>query len=224
MKGPKDWELVFTTFIKPITAVRSVGRMTAAKNAERGATSMDWVHDRRMRNIIAKGREFGIPMSARKIAEGRCVKTMVWILPILLAIEEASSIEAAAMMEVVKKREPRRPSSSWNFFLKYQVTQELSIVSSSKQIQKRKTYSGARPDANASNANKTQRLNTMTLLSALISGSQDLNFDFFGSMSSAPSPSRGAVSGSAAGTDFSSSSHFLLSAKARKNLIIPKTA
>lgn len=90
-----------------------------------------------MRNIMAKGREFGIPMSARNTAEGRCVKTMVWILPIRLAMEEASSMDAAAMMEVVKKREPRRPSSRPNFFLKYQVTQELGFISSSKQIRKR---------------------------------------------------------------------------------------
>lgn len=104
--------------------------MTAAKNAERGATSIDWVQDRKIRNIIAKGRESGIPISARKIAEGRCVKTIVLILPNRLAIEEARSMDPAAMMEVVKKREPRRPSSRLNFDLKNHVTQDLSRVSS----------------------------------------------------------------------------------------------
>ena len=63
--------------MEPITAVRSFGRTTAARNADRGATSIDWVQERRMRNIIAKGREFGIGIRARKIADGRCVNTIV---------------------------------------------------------------------------------------------------------------------------------------------------
>jgi hypothetical protein len=78
-----------------------------------------------MRKSMATGREFGMPMSARKIAEGRCVKTIVWILPNRLAIDDARSMDPAAMMEVVKNREPRRPSSIWNFHLKNHVTQDL---------------------------------------------------------------------------------------------------
>lgn len=79
---------------------------------------MDWVQDLRMRNIIANGKEFGTPMSARKMADGRCVKTIVLMLPNRLAMLEATSMEPAAMMEVVKNREPRRPSSRLNFHLK----------------------------------------------------------------------------------------------------------
>ena len=78
---------------------------------------------------MAIGREFGMPMNARKTAEGRCVKTIVWILPNRLAIDDARSMDPAAMMEVVKKREPRRPSSRWNFHLKNHVTQDLRTVS-----------------------------------------------------------------------------------------------
>jgi len=89
---------------------------------------MDCVQERRIKKSIAKGREFGMPMSARKMAEGRCVKTIVWMLPNRLAIEEARSMEPAAMMEVVKKREPRRPSSRLNFDLKNHVTQDLCFM------------------------------------------------------------------------------------------------
>jgi len=46
-----------------------------------------------MRNSIAKGREDGIGINARKIAEGRCVKTIVLTLPKRLAIEDATSID-----------------------------------------------------------------------------------------------------------------------------------
>ena len=78
-----------------------------------------------MRNIIAKGSELGMPMRPRKMADGRWVKTMVLILPKRLAMLEARIIDAAAMMEVVKNREPRRPSSRPNLRLKNQVTQDL---------------------------------------------------------------------------------------------------
>jgi hypothetical protein len=52
-----------------------------------------------------------------------------FIFPNLLAIEEARSMEAAAMMLVVKNRDPSLPSSRPNFSLKNQVTQELYNVS-----------------------------------------------------------------------------------------------
>jgi len=51
------------------------------------------------------------------------------ILPNRFAIDEATSIEAAAMMLVVKNREPSIPSLRSNFFLKNQITQELVTVS-----------------------------------------------------------------------------------------------
>lgn len=68
---------VLTTFIKPMTAVRSLGKMTAARNAERGATSMDWVHARRTRKSIAKWTLSGIGIRASAIADGKWVKTIV---------------------------------------------------------------------------------------------------------------------------------------------------
>jgi hypothetical protein len=61
-----------------MTAVRSLGKRTAARKAERGAMSMDWVQARRMRNRRDSGREEGIGMRARKMDEGRWVKTIVW--------------------------------------------------------------------------------------------------------------------------------------------------
>lgn len=63
--------------IIPITAVRSAGKITAAKKAERGPTSIDCVHALRIRNIIARGRNGGNGIKARKIAEGKWVKTIV---------------------------------------------------------------------------------------------------------------------------------------------------
>jgi hypothetical protein len=38
---------------------------------------MDCVQDLRIRNNMAKGREFGMGIKARKTAEGRWVKTIV---------------------------------------------------------------------------------------------------------------------------------------------------
>lgn len=73
--------------------------------------------------------ESGMGMRARKIADGRCVKTIVWILPIRFAMEEARSMDIAAMIAVVKKREPRTPSLRWNFSWKKNVTQELDLIS-----------------------------------------------------------------------------------------------
>jgi hypothetical protein len=51
------------------------------------------------------------------------------MFPKRFAIDEATSMEAAAMMLVVKKREPSIPSLRLNFFLKNQITQELVAVS-----------------------------------------------------------------------------------------------
>lgn len=56
------------------------------------------------------------------------VRTLIF--PNRFAIDEATSIEAAAMMLVVKKRDPSIPSSRSNFLLKNQITQELVTVSS----------------------------------------------------------------------------------------------
>jgi len=51
------------------------------------------------------------------------------IFPKRLAIDEAKSIDPAAIIEVVKKRDPSFPSSRSNFFLKNHVTQDLEVVS-----------------------------------------------------------------------------------------------
>jgi len=69
--GPRLWADVLTTLMAPMTAVRSWGSTTAARKAERGATSMDCVQERRTMNMVAKGRLFGTGIRARKMAEGR---------------------------------------------------------------------------------------------------------------------------------------------------------
>lgn len=86
-----------------------------------------------------------------------------------------------------------------------------------------KTYSGARPDAKASNANRRHRLNTIILLSGLMEGSSDMQgFDFLGFVPLPPK--RGVVSESRSGATFFSASHFWLREMARTNLISPITA
>lgn len=88
-------------------------------------------------------------MSDRQIAEGRWVNTIVYELwekenistcfcslgsensltltfPNRLAMEEATSIDAAETMLVVKKMEPSWPSGSENLRLKKYVIQDLS--------------------------------------------------------------------------------------------------
>lgn len=45
-------------------------------------------------------------MRARKIAEGRCVKTMVLMSPICFARDEATRFEMEDMMLVTKNRVP----------------------------------------------------------------------------------------------------------------------
>lgn len=63
---------------------------------------------------MAKGREEGTGIRARKMADGRCVKTMVWTLPNRLAIEEARSIDIAEIIAVAKNKEPSLPSPKPN--------------------------------------------------------------------------------------------------------------
>jgi hypothetical protein len=55
------------------------------------------------------------------------VRTLIF--PNRFAIDEATSMEPAAMILVVKKREPSIPSWRLNFFLKNQMTQELVAIS-----------------------------------------------------------------------------------------------
>ena len=59
-------------------AVRSCGCRIAARKADRGATSIDCVQERRIRNIMDQWTSLGTGMRARKIAEGRWVNTIVY--------------------------------------------------------------------------------------------------------------------------------------------------
>ena len=69
--------------IAPMIAVRwSLGN-AAARNALRGATSMDCEHERRIRKVSERGRPLGTGISERAIADGRCVKTIVCIISII---------------------------------------------------------------------------------------------------------------------------------------------
>jgi hypothetical protein len=63
--------------------------------------------------MIASGRELGMPIMARKIAEGRWVKTIVLTFPNRLAMEDATKIDAAEIRLVVKNKEPNFPSARW---------------------------------------------------------------------------------------------------------------
>ena len=64
------------------------------------------MQDRRMRNIIDNHAWLGNGIRARKMAEGRCVNTMVLMSPMRLESEDAARFEMEEMMFVVKKRVP----------------------------------------------------------------------------------------------------------------------
>lgn len=74
--GPTLWLMVLMTLMIPITAVLSLGRMTAVINAVRGAVSMDWLHARIIRNVMAGPSVEGIGIKTSIRADGRCVKTI----------------------------------------------------------------------------------------------------------------------------------------------------
>lgn len=74
---------------------------------------MDCVQARKTTNRIAKGSWVGMPIMARKIADGRWVKTIVRTLPRRLAMEAATKIDMAEMMLVMKKRVPMAPEDRW---------------------------------------------------------------------------------------------------------------
>ena len=146
--------------------------------------------------------------------------------PNLLAIDEAKSIEIAAIMLVVKKSDPKLSSLRLNFSWKKNVAQELdTFVNSHDYRGWGKSYREASPDANESRANNKQRFITIILLSGLISGSNDRIVDFFGFRDWSLSASSGAVSGSEVGAGsgcFFSASQALLSARARRSLMTPR--
>jgi hypothetical protein len=80
---------------------------------------------RRIKKVKAAGRAEGTGMSARQMADGRWVKTMVLTLPMRLAMEDATSMDAAEIRLVVKKIEPSSPSGRENLRLKKYVIQDL---------------------------------------------------------------------------------------------------
>jgi hypothetical protein len=107
-------------------AVRSPAGRIIARKADRGATSMDCVQERRTRNMIDQCTSFGIGIAARNTDDGRCVKAIVYTcqmsglsrceqfleagltltFPNRLASDDATIVEAAAIMPVVKKMDP----------------------------------------------------------------------------------------------------------------------
>jgi hypothetical protein len=91
----------------------------------RGAESMLIVQDRKIRKVAARGSEEGIGMRARKMPEGRCVNTIVFMFPKRLAIEDARSMETALMAPVTKKMVPSFPSERENLSLKKKVIHDL---------------------------------------------------------------------------------------------------
>lgn len=101
-----------------MTAVRSLGKTTAAMNALRGATSICARELLSMRNVSAGARPGNTGMSARKIAEGRCVNTIVFTSPILLEIDTAARLLRAVTRLVVKNMVPSVLWSTENVFAK----------------------------------------------------------------------------------------------------------
>ena len=67
-----------------------------------------------MRNVTAKPVWLGNGIRERKMAEGKCVKTMVLISPIRLASEDAARFEMEETMFVAKNRVPSWPSEILN--------------------------------------------------------------------------------------------------------------
>jgi hypothetical protein len=60
----------------PITEVRSSGSTIAARNAERGAWSIEESVERRMSRVIVPPNWEGRGKRRRNIADGRCVNTI----------------------------------------------------------------------------------------------------------------------------------------------------
>lgn len=79
---------------------------------------MDCVEARSTTNNIARGREVGMPIIARQMADGRCVNTIVLTLPNRLAIDAATRTDAACTILVLKKNVPSWPSLMLKCFLK----------------------------------------------------------------------------------------------------------
>jgi len=95
-------------------------------------------------------------MSARQTVDGKCVNTMVLIKPMRLVSGMARRFDPVAMMEVTKKRVPRRPAVRWKWVVKYEDIQETLT----------------RPDAKASTAKRLESLRTVVRDSDVMCGSE----------------------------------------------------
>ena len=117
-------------------------------------------HDLRNRKVIAKPTLPGSGTKARKIADGKCVKTIVFTRPIRFAMDEATRLEIELAMFVVKNRLPRVPSATANFRLKKYVIH----------------VRGTRPEASESTENNRQSLMSIVRESGDMEGQIDFRF------------------------------------------------
>ena len=85
------------------------------RNAAFGAISIDASDERRIRNTNAPASDEGTGIIIRKMADGRCVNTMVRIRPIRLESDAATKEDIAERNAMTEKIVPSEPSSSENF-------------------------------------------------------------------------------------------------------------
>ena len=130
----------------------------------------------RTKNIIAKTTLEGMGISARKMDDGKWVKTIVFTLPMRLEMEEAAREEAEEMMLVVKNSVPSWPSGIANFTLKKYVIHEA----------------GTRPEARESMAKRRQSFRRMERDEGEICGQIDFRACVVGSAGLLASTPRGA--------------------------------
>ncbi len=76
------------------------------------------VQERSIKNAMEMPTLLGSGIRDRKMAEGRCVSTMVLTKPIRFAIDDATRFDADEMIFVVKNRVPSVPSETENLRLK----------------------------------------------------------------------------------------------------------
>jgi len=88
-------------------AVLSLGSKIADRKVDLGGPSIDCMQERRIKKVRDTLTSPVIGINARKTADGRCVNTMVLMLPKRLARLDARSILPADIMEAVKNTEPR---------------------------------------------------------------------------------------------------------------------
>lgn len=70
ISGPKLEEVVLATLMRPMTTVLSFDGMMVARNAARGAISMDWMQDRSTRKRTDRWTSLGMGIKARNTADG----------------------------------------------------------------------------------------------------------------------------------------------------------